>query len=781
MNIKKIDYSAAYNDFWSRKDRAGSESYENRDALVDQIISTVGYGRVLDIGCGEGRLVRALVEKGVDAYGIDVSSVAIDRANQYCPGRFKCTSVLDLPFNDKHFDAIISTDCLEHIHPDDVPAAIAELRRVCNQYAFFTIATTNDRDGHWHLTVMPREWWEQKFFEAGFIRHPDYYRINSLQHISTRPWQITLPLSTVCTPLNSCELSPKYLNDASATADIYLCCYTEILELVHSGDVIFHIGAHSVDLALLLNIKSECKETHVFTSEKKSDSKYTSSNASHQRVYIHDLDALHDKLQEYSGKINLVVFDGNINDTTLFPMWHETLVPGGRAIIINTINNNRSDSSLFSSDNNFKLEKSQRVEFLSNHLSYLIFLNSFSVGCQRFIPSIHGYATPPANLVNFPRDYSNPWLPQNLVIPGIRTTNKDILIAESNLIIGCDELKTTPDFGAALCVLGYRLLESDATEDVVSLFILKIEDYLRGIDVNSCKPHTLRWIVSLEYLKAKLLLKVGKLEFALKSFEAVTKLNALSFSPTLMTKIISAYIAIGDISFGFKMIDVATTAYENGARAGFAALNAPSSEWVGMWEHPIKGAMYEAVQIADLANISLLKLRAIKLASKFGHSTLHAFQESKDSVFSVNSKRYAIIEKQGLRLIELESAIDAQALMLEERWAAMQSMEELIRERDRAIAGQATMLEERWAAMQSMEDLIRARDNSIAGQSQMLEERWTAMQSMEELIQARDEVIKSQKEKLDSLPSTTEALKMLCCAILASLRHRLSHAFGRSR
>jgi SAM-dependent methyltransferase len=57
-------------------DYAGAADHDELAALVD--VS----GPVLDIGCGPGRLVRALTERGVPALGIDLAPLALDLAAQ---------------------------------------------------------------------------------------------------------------------------------------------------------------------------------------------------------------------------------------------------------------------------------------------------------------------------------------------------------------------------------------------------------------------------------------------------------------------------------------------------------------------------------------------------------------------------------------------------------------------------------------------------------------------------------------------------------------------------
>ena len=75
-----------------------------------------GSKRVLDVGCGVGALVNAMVRHGYDAYGFDVPALASQWAkarNEY--DRFFCGDAAELPFPNDCFDAVTSLGVIEHI------------------------------------------------------------------------------------------------------------------------------------------------------------------------------------------------------------------------------------------------------------------------------------------------------------------------------------------------------------------------------------------------------------------------------------------------------------------------------------------------------------------------------------------------------------------------------------------------------------------------------------------------------------------------------------------
>ena len=83
---------------------------------------------VLDVGCGDGFLVRAAFGEQMEA-GIDLDPEEVRRAVE--SGSYKkalCASATDLPFKNQTFKTAISNCVLEHI--PDIDTTLKEIRRV---------------------------------------------------------------------------------------------------------------------------------------------------------------------------------------------------------------------------------------------------------------------------------------------------------------------------------------------------------------------------------------------------------------------------------------------------------------------------------------------------------------------------------------------------------------------------------------------------------------------------------------------------------------------------
>ena len=99
--------------------------------IADRIVSEIKPRRVLDAGCALGILVELLRERGVEAYGFDISSYAIAHVPE--PVRPFCwrASVTDELSED--YDLILWQEVFPHVAPSSAEAAIANFcRHTCD-------------------------------------------------------------------------------------------------------------------------------------------------------------------------------------------------------------------------------------------------------------------------------------------------------------------------------------------------------------------------------------------------------------------------------------------------------------------------------------------------------------------------------------------------------------------------------------------------------------------------------------------------------------------------
>jgi 2-polyprenyl-3-methyl-5-hydroxy-6-metoxy-1,4-benzoquinol methylase len=76
---------------------------------------------VLDLGCGQGALVRLLNDHGFVARGIDASSEQVALAQRIAPGAVEEADLFDFLTEDHpRFDAILAIDLLEHLTRSEV-------------------------------------------------------------------------------------------------------------------------------------------------------------------------------------------------------------------------------------------------------------------------------------------------------------------------------------------------------------------------------------------------------------------------------------------------------------------------------------------------------------------------------------------------------------------------------------------------------------------------------------------------------------------------------------
>lgn len=134
--------------------------------LADNAVRELRPTSVLDAGCAMGFLVEALRERGVEAWGIDVSEYAISQVAEPVREFTRVASLTEpLP---RRYDLVVCIEVLEHIPPAEVGAAIANLCAASDRILLST--TPDDYAEATHFNVQPPEAWSAALAREGFIR-----------------------------------------------------------------------------------------------------------------------------------------------------------------------------------------------------------------------------------------------------------------------------------------------------------------------------------------------------------------------------------------------------------------------------------------------------------------------------------------------------------------------------------------------------------------------------------------------------------------------------------
>jgi SAM-dependent methyltransferase len=135
-------------------------------AVADMLVRDIAPKSVLDVGCAMGYLVEALRERGVEAWGFDVSEYAIENAQPAIRDYCWVGSIHDpLP---RHYDLITCIEVVEHLPAEEAPHAFENLCAHSDDILF--TSTPLDFGEETHFNVRPPEYWTELFAKQNFYR-----------------------------------------------------------------------------------------------------------------------------------------------------------------------------------------------------------------------------------------------------------------------------------------------------------------------------------------------------------------------------------------------------------------------------------------------------------------------------------------------------------------------------------------------------------------------------------------------------------------------------------
>jgi Methyltransferase domain len=170
-------------DYYETYGRLGAGSYSRENpywlqffgGVADEIVGRLNPGKTLDVGCAKGFLVESLRDRGVEAYGFDISEYAIGRVRddikQYC---WVGTAREGIEGN---YDLIICIEVCEHLPEEEANEAVRQMTSHSDIVLFSS--TPSDFTEATHVNVRPIIDWLRLFskfsfapdeaFDAGFL------------------------------------------------------------------------------------------------------------------------------------------------------------------------------------------------------------------------------------------------------------------------------------------------------------------------------------------------------------------------------------------------------------------------------------------------------------------------------------------------------------------------------------------------------------------------------------------------------------------------------------
>lgn len=653
---------------------------------VEKILKVCGLGTYLHIGCGDGSIVFELMKRSVDAYGIDSNESFINACLERAPTRFSVGSLSHFPFENAQIDTVIIGSEFFTFKPEHFNIVMESLRKLTNRHLVIYFA-----DGF--LQNIPRQrqessrlYWENLAIKSGFRRHPremlataydalENEKLGTLTFFEKVPEssQHHFPYSWL---LQNRDLHMDMLREAGRRSDGHVSRYVLAAQQIRPGDTVLDAACGlGYGTAVLAACSAGAKFIGVDIDEESiayANANYAENNPS-LSYHASDVTTM-SFLPDHS--VDMVVSFETIEHVPNYDIFlaevARVLKPDGRFIgsvpnmwcdetgndpnpfhfhVFDWDKLHQAISRYFIVDGRwaqnagggFRLREQARAMYpvplfqptipdtewwiisaCANPLSaqHLPYENPFSRKNEQILPT-H---------VQFETYYDNPWLYRTMIQLGERIADPNILTAF------CAQVASTArdgsaDQGAALCVLGYQLLESGSVNvESVKRLIECINKFDQAYD--RLNPHAWRWAISLHFIGGRLLLATGNRDDALAAFLSCAAMDPVKLTPLLATKTIGARMYAGLMYAGARRYAEARTQFLAAIKDADRVMHEDWRTIVGDIENPLPFGMQEAAEVLDLTSQCVQALHALNR------------QDTSPGYFweKLNIKRFGLVE-----------------------------------------------------------------------------------------------------------------------------------------
>lgn len=146
--------------------------------IADELIRSFRPQRVFDAGCAHGFLVEAFWDRGVEAWGRDISSFANSKVRPDMRPYCSVGSIAD-PIEGK-YDLVTCIEVLEHMPEAEAVRAVGAMASATDRILFSSSPT--DFEETTHINVRPPIYWLRLFAAQGFAPDMGYDATFILPH-----------------------------------------------------------------------------------------------------------------------------------------------------------------------------------------------------------------------------------------------------------------------------------------------------------------------------------------------------------------------------------------------------------------------------------------------------------------------------------------------------------------------------------------------------------------------------------------------------------------------
>jgi ubiquinone/menaquinone biosynthesis C-methylase UbiE len=632
-------------------------------ADAEVILKIAGMGSYLHIGCGRSALVFELLKRSIDAYGIDRSVEVIAKQNEKSPGRFYQGSLINYPFQTQTFDTIVIGSELLTFSPHEMVTVLKAVRSIAKRHLVIYFSPEERQEISLQGEEASRLFWEKTAILAGFRRHPREMLVNPYQELENEQMGSLLFFETISEEANkrfpmewllaNRDLHMDMLREAGRRSDAHVSRYVYAAAKVRPGDVVLDaacglgygtavlaacspgaqfigvdIDAESIDYA-----SSHFASTNPAISYRASDVTTLSFIPDHSVDIVVSFETI-EHVKDYEAFLTEVKrvlkpdgrFVGSVpnlwcDETGKDPNPHHFHVFDWSKLKAAMEKHFIIDERVAQiAGGGYKLRNGRRIMH-GIPVNYVGHLETEWWVVSACVDPTHAKEVPYTNPFHYDKSqtlpdhidiakyYDNPWLYRTMVQIGERLADRQVL-SDFCSKVAREARAGSADQGAALCVIAYQLLESgDIKINDVIVLIDFINTFERSCDHTNL--HAYRWLISLHYVGARLLLTLGKRDEAVLAFAQCAEMDPSLFSPLLATKTISSRMYLGLIQASQGNIAEAKDEFIKAIKQAHHVLQGDWNNIVGNLDYPLSFGLPETAEVLDIASQCAQALHAL--------------------------------------------------------------------------------------------------------------------------------------------------------------------------